>query len=163
MLIPLKLTCFHCSGHRYYLYPFRAGTTSWQLNDYLQQMLKIFPSNKQMKNPDLNSCGIANNSSISVLVPKQWVGDTHKIWRCIKWHVQIMFLYNAVIQPQRCKLCATNCGTVANQWNSWCPKEPQLLVTVLVCEMSLSWVTVHPLSMLPQGSSWGAEREAKVK
>lgn len=73
MLIPLKLTpSFHCSVHRGdYLYPFRFGTTSWQLNDYLQQMLKTFPSNNQMKNPDLNSCGLTNSSSVSVLAPKQ--------------------------------------------------------------------------------------------
>lgn len=80
MLIPLKLTsCFHCSVHRDYLYPFRFGTTSWQLNDYLQQLLKTFPSNEQMKNPDLNSCGVTNSSSISVLVPEQCVRDMYKI------------------------------------------------------------------------------------
>lgn len=80
MLIPLKLTsCFHCSVHRDYLYPFRFGTTSWQLNDYLQQLLKTFPSNEQMKNPDLNSCSVTNSSSISVLVPEQWVRDMYKM------------------------------------------------------------------------------------
>lgn len=57
-----------------------------------------------------------------------------------------------MIQPQTCKLCATNCGTVANQWNSCCPKEPQLLGMMLVCEMSLSCGVCHSASPLHASS-----------